>query len=173
MAIREEEVQQEVQEGFKIEDDHKANWVFKKLKELQKDKKKNEEFAKEEINQIKMWLDDGNGKLDESISWFENALQHYFYQLRKDNPKLKTHSLPFGKLQTRSKTTWHYEEDRLLKYLKENNIDAVRVKESVDKSGLKKMVEIRGDIVVYSESGEILEGITIEGGETFSVKVAK
>ena len=35
------------------------------------------------------------------------------------------------------------------------------------------MVEIRGNMVVHSESGEILEGITIEDSETFSVKVVK
>jgi hypothetical protein len=91
---------------------------------------------------------------------------------------MKTHSLPFGKLQFRKRRPkWQY-EDELLDTVKEKIPDAVRVKEDVDKRTLKKIVKDSGNYkilddgrVVNTETGEFVEGLkVVDRGESFKVK---
>ena len=62
---------------------------------------------------------------------------------------------------------WIYEDEEALKtYIKENNIDAIRIKEELDKTSLKKICKD----AVNHDTGELLPGVTIEDTETITVK---
>lgn len=174
MVIEELELQEEQQEGFVIDDNHKANWALKKIREHKAKQRENEEFAQEEIEQIEQWLEGENEKLQKKIDFLENALHYYFMKLREKDPKLKTHSLPFGKLQMRKQPpAYKYDDNRLLKFLHDAGIKkAIRVKESPDKTQLKKITTIVGNKLVIKETGEVVEGVVVEQmPEKFSVKV--
>ncbi|TDX53156.1 host-nuclease inhibitor Gam family protein [Orenia marismortui] len=168
-----EEVNEENQEQFMISDDSKADLALEKLRELTARKKEKEELAAERKLMIDRWLSDETSKIDTKIEYFEDLLADYARMLKERDPKLKTYSLPFGKLKFRKqKPKWKYEEDKLLRFLKLTGIDAIKVKEKVDKQALKNMVKIVGNKVVHTETGEVIDGVEIEErGEIFSIDI--
>lgn len=157
-----------VRERFKVKDLESANWAFRKLKAIENKKKEIEELAKKEIEPYKLeisrieeWKDTELKSFDRSINFFNFLLEEYYREQRKLDPKFKV-STPYGKVTSRKQQPkWNYEEDRLLKWLKANDLELVRVKEEVDKAELKKKYKVVSGNVV-TEDGEIVEGITIE-----------
>ena len=137
-----------------------------------------ENLAQRQIDQVNNWLDKEKSSLERKINNFNNMLFEYAQQLREEDPGMKTHSLPFGKLQFRKRRPkWQY-GDELLDTVKETIPDAVRVKEDVDKRGLKKIIKDSGRFkilddgrVADTESGGIVEGLkVVDRGESFKVK---
>jgi hypothetical protein len=178
-TLRKENVQQDSR-GFIVDNDRKAVWCLRKIKHLKEKQAKNEELAEseieeiqKEINEVQKWLNEENDKLQNSISFFESILYSYALELRKEDPELKTHKLPFGKLQFRSKRPkWNYDNSKLLDFVSTNYRELVKVKKSVDKRKLKQVTEVVGDKVVVRDTGEIVEGVeVVERDEEFQVKV--
>ena len=173
-----EEVQEEQEERFVVDDDDKACWALQKVKELEDQVEEKENLAQRQIDQVNNWLDKEKSSLERKINNFNNMLFEYAQQLREEDPGMKTHSLPFGKLQFRKRRPkWQY-GDELLTEVKNRIPDAVRVKEDVDKRELKKIVKDSGQYkilddgkVVDTETGEFLEGLkVVDRGESFKVK---
>ena len=174
IAKLEEKAEQEKQDEFVIDDDHKANWAFKKIRQMKKKVAEKEEFAQKEIDEIKKWLEEETGKLEDSIEYFESMLTEYAMKMKEKDKDLKTHKLPAGNLQFRKRRPkWNYDNEALMDYLEESGKeDLIRVKRSPDKRRLKKKVKVAGNKVVDAETGEIIEGIEVqERGESFKVKV--
>jgi len=166
--------------GFVVDNDRKAVWCLRKIKHLKEKQTKNEELAESEIEEIQKeidevnkWLDEENDKLQKSIDFFESVLYFYALELKKENPKLKTHKLPFGQLQFRKKRPkWNYDDKKLLNFITSNYGELVKIKESVDKRKLKQVTKVVGDKVVVKDTGEIVEGVEVlERDEEFQVKV--
>jgi len=180
MLQAEEKQKDQGNDGFVIDNKEKANWALRKIRHLKKKQNNNEELAQKEISkleseidEVKEWLKSENDSLQNSIDYFKNLLNGYALNLKEEDPDFKTLKLPFGKLQFRKKRDkWHYEEDKLLEFAKENIKSAVKVKEKVDKRKLKKHLKKAGDKAVIEATGEIVEGVNIEErGEEFKVKV--
>lgn len=160
-------------EAFQIRNDYHADNVLEEISRLKKEIRQKEELAEKRIQQIEQWKKSEVEKLEGRINWLTDALESYFRKLRESNPKLKTHSLPFGKLQIRKQQPkWKYDDDKLLKSVKRVMPEAIRVKEEVDKIELKKRVKIVNNIPINPDTGEVIEGIVIEERpEEFSIKV--
>ena len=174
IAELEEKAEQEKQDKFVIDDDHKANWALKKIRQMKNKVAEKEEFAQKEIDEIKKWLEEETSKLEDSIEYFESMLTEYAMKMKEEDEDLKTHKLPAGKLQFRKRRPkWNYDNEKLMKHLEESGRDElIRVKKSPDKRKLKKQVEVAGNKVVDADTGEIIEGIEVqERGESFKVKV--
>jgi hypothetical protein len=178
-TLRKENIEQD-SSGFVVDNDRKAVWCLRKIKHLKEKQAKNEELAEseiediqKEIDEVQNWLDEENNKLQNSIDFFESILYSYALELRKGEPELKTHKLPFGKLQFRSKRPkWNYDNAKLLDFITSNYRELVKVKESVDKRKLKQMTEVVSGKVVVKDTGEIVEGVeVVERDEEFQVKV--
>jgi hypothetical protein len=166
--------------GFVVDNDRKAVWCLRKIKHLKEKQQDNDKLAaaeideiQKEIDEVQDWLNTENEKLQNSIEFFETVLYSYALKLREDNPELKTHKLPFGKLQFRSKRPkWNYDNEKLLDFVKSSYKEFVKVKESVDKRKLKQKTEVVGHKVVVKNTGEIVEGVeVVERDEEFKVKV--
>jgi phage/plasmid-associated DNA primase len=164
---------------FIIDDDQKANWALRKIRHLKQKKKENKEFAnteietiQKEIDEVNQWLESENSSLDNDIEYMEGILRVYAEQLKKDDPELKTHKLPFGQLQFRKqRDKWEYDDDKLLEFAEANIKDAVKIKKSVDKRKLKQKLKVVGDKAVVADTGEVIEGVkVIKRGEKFKVK---
>jgi hypothetical protein len=164
---------EESQERFIITDDAKADWALEKLRELKGLKREKEELAEKRKIMIDSWLEEESSKVDNDIEFFEGLLTEYAMKLKEKNKDLKTHSLPFGKLKFRKQNAkWNYDEEKLLKFLKVVGIDAIKVKEQIDKQALKNMVKVVGNKVIHPETGEIIEGVEIEErDEKFTIDV--
>ena len=162
------ETVEEIKERFKIDSLDGANWAFKKLKAIEEKKKEIEELANQEmepyliaIERFKKWKEDEFKQYDHSINFFNFLLEEYYREQRKLDPKFKV-STPYGKVTSRKQQPkWNYEEDRLLGWLRTNDLELIRIKEEVDKTELKKKYKVVNGSVV-TEDGEIVEGITIE-----------
>ena len=103
----------------------------------------------------------------------KHYLVEYFIRQRELDPKFKI-TTPYGKVTARKQQPkWHYDEAKLIEWLKENNKDLLRVKYEPDKNEIKRVYKVVGTNVV-TEDGEIVEGITIEERpEKITIKVVE
>lgn len=166
--------------GFVVDNDSKATWYMRKIKQMKKKQQENEELAEEqmaeikaELAEVKAWLDEENGKLDNNIGFMENKLELYAYQLKEADRELKTYRLPFGSLVFRKpRDKWEYDEEKLLDFAEANLADVVKTVKKVDKRQLKKKVQAVDGRAIIKETGEIVEGVKItERPEEFRIDV--
>jgi hypothetical protein len=178
-TLRKENAEHE-SSGFVVDNDRKAVWCLRKIKHLKEKQAKNEKLAEseiediqKEIDEVQKWLDEENDKLQNSINFFEPTLYSYALELRKEDPELKTHKLPFGQLQFRKKRPkWKYDNEKLLEFVEKNYEELVKVRKNVDKRKLKSWVKIVGGKVIMEKTGEVIEGVEVEERpEKFNVKI--
>jgi phage host-nuclease inhibitor protein Gam len=161
------------QEGFAIKNDSHADQVLEDISKIIADINKKEELAKQRKLQIEQWKASEVSKLQSKIDWLQEALHTYFMRLREQSPKLKTYSLPFGKLKMRvQQPNLKYDDEELIKFLQATGMGGIRTKNEIDKKALKQITEIVGNKVIHSETGEVIEGIIVEKRpEKFSIDV--
>ena len=161
-----QELQEERAEGFKVNDLSSATWCFRKLRALEAKKAEIEEVAAKEIEYIEKWKEEQLKQYASDTEFFEGAISAYFVEERAKDKKFKL-STPYGKVTSRKAKKWLYEDEEELKaYIKENDIDAIRIKEEIDKTSLKKICKDG----VNQDTGELLPGVRIEETETITVK---
>lgn len=161
-------------EYFKVTDKDTANWALRKIKQYQEKQKENSELADAEKEKINAWLEAENGQAQQSVDFFQGLLAEYAMKQREIDPKFKSMNLPNGKIQFRKQQPkWNYDANKVIESLKRLGMtDYIRFKEEPAKSDIKKALQVAGNKVVNPETGEIVEGITIEErGESFSVKI--
>jgi len=172
--------QKQKKENFIIDNDSKANWALRKIRHMKEKQNKNKELAKsqiekiqEEIDEIEHWLEKENEKIQNNIDFMKSKLKNYAYDLKDDNPDLKTHNLPFGALKFRKRRAkWNYDDDKLLEFAESNLQEAVKIKKKVDKRKLKKKAEVVGEKAVLEDTGEVIDGIkVVQRPEKFKVDV--
>lgn len=173
MELQEAVEVSETQERFKIDNLEAANWAFRKLAAIERKKKEVQELAQKEIERIKTWEQQEISSLNNSKEFFEGLLTEYFAREREKDPKFKI-STPYGKVSARKQQPkWHYDDEKLVNWLLENDKELVRVKYEPDKNGIKKKYKVIGTNVV-TEDGEIVEGITVEERpEKIEIKVVE
>lgn len=154
---------------FKITDIGGATWALRKLSALHKQVQQVEELAAAERFRIDTWEKAEKDKLQKSIDFFESLLKEYYADLKAQDPRARI-TTPYGSVSTRRQTKWHYDETRTLEWLKANNYqEFIRVKESLDKTRLKKSVKVAGSVVI-DQHGEVVPGVTVEVVENVVIK---
>ncbi|MDY3947428.1 MAG: host-nuclease inhibitor Gam family protein [Ezakiella sp.] len=157
--------------AWSITDDGGAVWATRRLKELEEEKRRKEKMADEEISRLELWKDKELKKIENEKEFFTNHLSSYLMRLRENNPKAKIET-PYAKVSMRKNPDkWIYKDD-VINSLKRTDMSAfIRVKEEVDKVGLKKAVTVK-DGKAYTAYGEEIEGVEIiDGGESLSIKI--
>src|SRR5690625_1736216 len=81
---------------FVIDSEEKADWALRKIKEAENEIDKAEYFAETQIRQIENWRIKQTDKHYESIEYFQSLLAEYLQNKRKEDPKLKSITLPTG-----------------------------------------------------------------------------
>ena len=92
----------EEKERFVVDNEQKANWALRKIKQLQEKQKENAALAASEIRRIAEWERDVNGELQNNINFFTRLLSDYHRQVLEQDPKAKTIKLPYGTLKMRA-----------------------------------------------------------------------
>lgn len=165
-SLLNQDLQEEAKESFKIENLEGATWAFRKLRAIASKKAEIEAVAAEEIARVEAWKKSEIEKYESDTEYFESLISSYFVEERAKDKKFKL-STPYGKVSTRKSSKWIYEDEEALKqFVKENGIDAIRIKEELDKTSLKKICKDG----VNQETGEILPFVRIEETETVTVK---
>lgn len=155
----------EVREGFKIENLETANWAFRKLRALEEKENEINELAELEISRINTWKESELKQHEGAKQYFEFLLSEYFKNEKAKDKKFKL-STPYGKVTARKTNKWTYDEEKLKDYIKTNDLPFIKVKEEIDKAGLKKCFKDG----INTETGEVIPGIAIEEIESISVK---
>ncbi|QTY16912.1 host-nuclease inhibitor Gam family protein [Virgibacillus pantothenticus] len=164
------------QQPFVIDDDSKADWALRKIKLAQAKKEELSNFVQSEMDKLEAYQAQEQKKLDDDIDRLQGMLSTYALQKRENDPKFKSQSLPNGRIRfVKQQPKYHYEDDMLLESLKKlERSDLIKVKEAPNKEALKKEFIPHDGKLIDPETGEVLEGVTIEEREeTFKVEVNK
>ena len=156
----------EDRESFKIENLEGATWTFRKLRAIEDKEAEIKSVAEEEIKRINAWKEKELDQYSKDKEYFNFLLEEYYREEKVKDKKFKL-STPYGKVSSRKTAKWNYDEETLKDYIRSNDLPFIRVKEEIDKTGLKKCFKDGID----AETGEIIPGIKIEEVETISVKV--
>lgn len=170
------EVQDVDEERFVIDSDEKADWALRKIAEAENEIEKVEYFAETQIRQIENWKAKQTEKHNNSIEYFKSLLAEYLHNKRKENPKLKSITLPTGNVGFRKKPVkWVYNDEVVLKTLESENLDDfIKIEKKLDKQSIKKAFEVVNGKVINPETGQVIEGIEIqEQGESLNVRLNK
>src|SRR5690625_1527227 len=163
-----------VDDRFVIDDDTKANWALRKIAEHEEHVSNANELAQKEIDKIENWFKQVKEQRQNQIDHLQSLLAEYATKKREEDPNFKSMSLPSGRFGFRKRPDkWVYDDEKLLESLKKSEMnDLIRVKEEVNKRDLRKVLEVVNGKVLNPETGEFIEGVSIEKqGETFNVRV--
>lgn len=166
----------ETDDGFTIDNDEKANWALRKIAEHEQHIQDANDLAQKEVDKIESWFKGIKESRQNQIDSLQSMLANYAMSKRQDDPDFKSMKLPSGRFGFRKRPDkWVYDDDKLLESLKRSGMDGlIRVKEEPNKRDLRSVVKVVNGKVFNPETGEFIEGITIEEqGESFNVAVEK
>lgn len=159
-----------VEEGkpWEITNDNEAEWWIDKKQEELEEVERLEASIKDKIQMLEERLE----RVKEEKKYIEESrdtkLREYFEmldpkQLKESKTQLK-YRLPSGDLVLRKPTVeYKRDDDNLAKWLMYNGMNEyVEVRQKPKWSELKNNVVVVGDKVVIEDTGEIVEGVTVE-----------
>lgn len=151
-------------EGFKVTNEEQADWVLRKLRKVEEQRKEDAALAEAEIERIEAWMEKINEKHQRDMDYFQGLLAAYAVTRRNEDPKFKSLKLPNGRIRFRkAQPKYTYDDNTLLDALKAHGkTDLIKVKESPDKSSIKKKYQLNGDSLIDPDTGEVLEGVKVE-----------
>lgn len=158
-----EEIPEEVKEDFVIDTPQKANWAIRVIKEERKRRDIFNETAELEIERLKQQIEKNNKKCDYNTGFLLSNLGEYMETLpTKKSKTLETFTLPEGKLKRKlARLFFEPNEKELVEYLKEEP-EYIKVSKKADWAEFKKLLAIKDNKVIRTDTGEILNCITIE-----------
>lgn len=158
----------EEEAGFQVDNDQKAEWCLRKIKEEQAEVSRWKAFYAEQLRRLEE-------RSQYRIGFFEDKLKMYFSMVpHKESRTQSSYQLPGGKLVYKRQAPEIVRNDaQLLPWVKANQPEMVKVSEAVDWASLKKSLSINEDLgMAMTEEGEIVPGITVnERPDIFKVEV--
>jgi len=155
-------------EGFKVTDDHKADWAIEKIKEIEADQDRLINLAQDKINELKNKIDDLKADKDTKTSYFKGLLREYMQTVETTSTKTAdTYKLLAGTLKIKRKApTPVVNNDKLVKWLKDNNYEDEYIarKEAPMWGEYKKMLTATDKGYVTAD-GEVVGGVTLKENE--------
>ena len=162
-----QELQEEKPQGFMVNNLESANWCFRKIQALQNRIQENKALADSERQRIDSWEEKELHQDMESINYLSSLVKQYYVEQKEKDKKFKL-STPYGKVVSRKTSKWSYDDEKVKSWLKENgHAELLKVKEELDKANIKIVFKDGID----HNTGECVEGVTIEKIENISIKV--
>ncbi len=155
-----EELQEENQDaptGFVVDNDVKADWTVRKIAEIQAEADRMIDFHERQIEVTQ-------AQADRRISYLKELLHRYTYQVpMKETKTQMKYALPSGDLVLKKPAlSFKRDDDRLLQWLKDTDNDQMIVtKLSPAWAELKKQITVIDDKVVFTETGEVVDGVEV------------
>lgn len=163
-----------MQEGFVIDNDNKAEWAIRKIAEERAEAQRYINVCNTMINEYQAKIQEAEEQLERNTGYLQSLLAQYFETVETKRTKTQeTYKLPSGTLKKKYPQPQLKRDDtKLVEWLKNTGkTDYIKVKESADWANLKKIAQVKGNVVV-DENGEIVEGIeVVERPPTFEVEV--
>ncbi len=166
----EDENEELVQKQFVVDSLSSADWVMRKIKENKDRSGEIIDYAKEEIQRLQQFIKKEEARRDNNVAYLEHLLENYLLQRREEDPNFKLKTVT-GTASTRKYTSWNYDEDKLIDFLKKNEMtEFIRVKEEVNKTDFKKAAKVTDSGVVVTEAGEVIDGVEVTQEEKLSIR---
>ena len=162
-AIADLEFEQPGCEGFRIDNDQKAEWALAKIREEQAEAQRIMNVCRSMIMHYEQQLKKAEEDFEKKTAYLRSQLEQYFDSVEKRRTKTQeVYKLPSGTLRRKYPgPQFKRDDDALVKWLKERNMkDYIKVKETADWANLKKAIQVVGNKAV-DENGEVVEGITV------------
>ena len=147
-------------EPWQISGMKEAAWAARKAKHAHDAIRTIDEWEEQEIARVRAAANIERAREQSTLEFFTGALAQYLSQLIESGERsVKTLNLPSGKISIRARQpALALDDDAALAWAKANAPTVVRVKESLDKTGFKKRIElVDGGTVVDPETGEVLD----------------
>ena len=171
-------VETEKKERFEITNESDLSFVFREiLIPLKAEVERTKALAKIDYERVQKWEEDKlRGPLQKIEYWEHRISSYHLESLQKDATK-KTISTPFGKVKSTTNQAQpdKGDEDKLLAFVKANNLPFVKTTEEIKWGDLKKtlqVVEKDGVQIVINENGQAVPGATVKPQTTtFKVEI--
>ncbi len=149
---------------FKVADKASAEWCLRKIAAYKKEMQENQDIVNAEIQRLNEWLTQVNKHSQERIDYLTGLLQEYLTKVAEEDPKCKSIKLPHGTIRfKKQQPEWIYNDEKILKWLKQNKPELIQIIEKYNKNDIKRLVK---------ETGEIIDGVEIQFKEDkFEVEV--
>ena len=153
-------------EAFFVDDDSKAEWCLRKIREAE------EEKARWKLH-YQLQYESIERACDSTIETMQGLLREYFAQVPHKVAKTQeSYRLPSGKLVLKHQEPEFEKDDgKIIAWLKQNGgSQFVKVKESLDWAELKKTLNVVGETVA-DENGQVMDGIrAVERPDVFKIE---
>lgn len=174
-AIADLEFEQPGCEGFRIDNDQKAEWALAKIREEQAEAQRIMNVCRSMIMHYEEQMKKAEEDFEKKTAYLRSQLEQYFDSVEKRRTKTQeVYKLPSGTLRRKYPgPQFKRDDDKLIKWLKDRQMNEyIKVKESPDWSNLKKALKLTKDNVLVDENGEIVDGVlVVERAPTFEVEV--
>lgn len=140
---------------FTVDNDQKAEWAAKKIREARQDTQKWTEYYERQLSAIRRANED-------TEAYFSALLADYFDTVpHKATKTQESYSLPSCKLVLKAQQPeFNRDEAVLCDYLdKKNRDDLVRITRRADWAALKKTLKVMEDGTCVDADGEVVEGV--------------
>jgi phage host-nuclease inhibitor protein Gam len=160
--VENEVIDEQLHEGFVIDNDTKAEWAIRKIAEIRAEFSRYEMVCKNAISVYETKMQLKKQEMERNIGGLTGMLQHYAESVPMKVTKTQaTYKLPSGTLKLKfGRPEFVRDEEQLVPWLKENAPEYIKIKESADWAALKPKVSVSGSSVV-DENGEAVPGITV------------
>ena len=161
--------------AWRITDDGCADWACRKIAEEKAELDRIRELAEAQIQKIEEKLAAAERRYENGTRFLTGKLAEYFETVPHKATKTKeSYRLLSGTLTRKFGGSQMKQDDaQLVQYLKDSGqLEFIKTEEKPKWGDFKKRLEIMGGSVVDKETGEIVEGVTVETKpDTFTVDV--
>ena len=151
-----------MEDAFKIENDKTADWAIAQIHDAEIERDRLITLAEEQIEDLKDRIEELKAKCDNDTAYLRSCLAMYFETVpSKETKTQKSYKLLSGTLVFKKPSVKiNHDDEKLLKFL--DGTEFVETKKSLKWGEYKKVLAISGDDVIDSETGEVVEGCSIE-----------
>ena len=157
--------QERVVESFKIDDQGKANWAIRRIKEAMQRSTEVAKAAETELTRVKAWRHKVETKESRERDFFESLLRDYAHdELAKSDGKGKSVPLSEGTLKfIKKQPKLIYDDDTLIQELESEGLEKL-----IRRKAEPHLVEIKAAL----KSGFVIKAITLEEqADSFTVSL--
>ena len=160
---------------WRITDDACADWAVGKIAEERAERERIRALAEEQIARIEEKVAAAERRYENGTAFLTEKLAEYFDTVPHKTTKTKeSYRLLSGTLtKKRGGLVMKQDNGKLLEFLKASgNADMIKTTEEPRWGEFKKRLEIKGEVIVDTLTGEIVDGVEIiEKPDSFSVDV--
>lgn len=174
-AFGETEAEDAPRPAWRIADDGCADWAVRKIAEERAELARIKELADAQIHRIEEKVAAAERRCENGTRFLTSKLAEYFQIVPHKVTKTKhSYRLLSGSLSLKlGQPAMKQDDEKLVQYLKDSGqLEFIKTEEKPKWGDFKKQLQIVGASAVDKETGEIVEGITIETKpDTFSVDI--